>query len=1146
MEPLTLHSLRRRVLRPTDGVFLFHSRVMQRLVRRELGRHGAHLALPALSYHLMQRSPFLSALETENPDALALLEALNLPDWVILMPTPSANELAHCDAQLMLRQYWGRCFAAEVARAWQVRRDDNQDDAEFGAAGLSACIGAAAYREVRSLLEQDQHVVRGATDATLCRSFVGFATYLRYFAPGARAYYFPAVADWGAFDAWCKEGGADLPAPRHSQRWPQLLVQSRPPGVQIAPDYEPELPAQLPFGRHDPDLAAGANTILPLASQVSSKVRFNRQPLAQVLPADAQRQAQLQALCMAALHHHLQRHTHPVARAAAWGRHCLATLLGRATEVLQRYMPATWHSDLWLQRFRYRVQNAFHAEMAGNYGSALREVCAAFAQYQQLSAMPLDDAVTQRLRTWQRELSFALLEQLAVSWRLPPTPARVLEILLQRLLAAADVGQFSSMPSRLLDDLQRIAYEGRADYYRLQPLTWLRSAGRRPLRLGMPLQGILKALRSLNQAQLRLQRLPWSEAEVAYFSTPLSALRQQIRQRLRPLLWAQLGKLLDQVGLQAADHQQRIARNLLQQELCDTIQQRCQLRCTDVRDALARNALRLPDWTWRNLWHGDRLAAFNRAAARALPGVYQPGEFYLHGLQQVSAPLFGSRLGRGMTRWLLLPFGLAFISLEALNYLVTLAGGTLHMVSAPAVIGTGSALMLALHTKFGRATAAALWRGIKAAVGTIPRTWQRLRRWRRTLRWLQLGMVRRCSRYALEPLLIGMVLALPLLLLGRQLLPEVVGLPVFLGILGFIGGSILRNSRAGREVLDSVITRLGNAWQQLHHTLALGVVRWVLDSFEALMHRVEQGLHRVDEMFSHQYGERRSVTVLKALLQPLWSALSYLIHFYATVLIEPQINPVKHFPVVTVSHKLLLPFLPQLSATLLLFFQALLPQIISLPLVTITILLLPGLFGFLAWELRANWQLYAANHPETVQPAQFGPAGETLHSLLCPGFHRGALPKAFAALRSVIVSESVTQESIPQALRQAETRLQQILRTVQSFVERELVFALVDRSKELGKEASVGLLEVEATTAGLRLALRWEQCATPEPIALTLHLSLVNESLQAEVSMTGAASADYAWIMPQVQHFLQRAALPTAAVESALMSLEPPMLCGSG
>ena len=110
-------------------------------------------------------------------------------------------------------------------------------------------------------------------DNTLCRQFVGFVTYLRYFAPGTRAYFFPAIADWGDLDHWLKEGGLDLPPPRHSRRWPQLLVKSRPSGVHSAPDYEPELPVQLPFGRHDPDLAEGANTILPLASKLSSRVR---------------------------------------------------------------------------------------------------------------------------------------------------------------------------------------------------------------------------------------------------------------------------------------------------------------------------------------------------------------------------------------------------------------------------------------------------------------------------------------------------------------------------------------------------------------------------------------------------------------------------------------------------------------------------------------------------------------------------------------------------------------------------------------------------------------------------------------------------------------------------------------------------------
>jgi hypothetical protein len=104
-------------------------------------------------------------------------------------------------------------------------------------------------------------------DETLCRQLVGFVTYLRYFVPGARAYFFPAIQDWDRLDRWLKDGGLDLPPPRHGRRWPQLLTRSRPFGFDGVPDYEPELPLHLPFGRNDPDLADGVNTVLPLLAK---------------------------------------------------------------------------------------------------------------------------------------------------------------------------------------------------------------------------------------------------------------------------------------------------------------------------------------------------------------------------------------------------------------------------------------------------------------------------------------------------------------------------------------------------------------------------------------------------------------------------------------------------------------------------------------------------------------------------------------------------------------------------------------------------------------------------------------------------------------------------------------------------------------
>ena len=60
---------------------------------------------------------------------------------------------------------------------------------------------------------------------------------------------------------------------------------------------------------------------------------------------------------------------------------------------------------------------------------------------------------------------------------------------------------------------------------------------------------------------------------------------------------------------------------------------------------------------------------------------------------------------------------------------------------------------------------------------------------------------------------------------------------------------------------------------------------------------------------------------------------------------------------------------------------------------------MPGIFGFLVWEFRENWRLYAANRPKGLRPVPLGPHGETMPRLLRPGFHSGTLPKRFAKLR---------------------------------------------------------------------------------------------------------------------------------------------------
>ena len=1153
---LTARTFRRRVLRPAEGVFLFHPRVLQRLVRRHLGDDSPNLTIPPLGHYLMPREVLLIGLEDENPDALAIIEGLNLPDPVILMPMPSAQELAAAASEHWLRRYWGRRFEAEVARAWQAARADNQDHATFGARGLVRVIGERAFHEARMLLEQDRRVVLDLDDETLCRQWVGFVTYLRYFVPGARAYFFPAIRDWDRLDRWLKDSGLDLPPPRHGRRWPQLLSRSRPSGFDGAPDYEPELPLDLPFGRNDPDLADGANTVLPLLAKPAptfvGETRAGASPNRTAAESDRMA-ARIEARCREALRQASALTRKPGWPASVWrdlaerltpAMDLLATLLDRWS-ARGDSAPPGWVPAARLHLFRHGVQAAFRAEMAGRYGAALRHLCLAAHRYRDMTPSPVagvewggGDAVERTLAERQHEIVEALAHNLAATWKLDSRSTRVLEHLIERLLDEPATARFSSPCSRLLRDLERIFLEGRADYYRLQPGVWLWSGGQKPLRLGLPFQGSLKALRALNVAKTRLDQLPWSGAEVAYFSAPLRTLGDSIGQRLRQRLQPRLRGLLDAAGFLPDEPRQRVARNVLQEELFQTILRRWHLRFTDLRDAVARNEWRLPDPGWRELLLGDRLARFDRQASAALPGVYRPGEFYLKGLQQLSAPLFGASAGRWITRFLLFPFGVAFIGLEALGFLLSLtpmAHGPARLVNSGSVLGVGAGLIVLIHTERGRKAAAAFGRGCRwLFVEFLYRRLARWARWGRAARWLRYPLVRLGSRYLLEPLLIGLAFALPPIGIAGGLSLEADGLPAFLLALGFILGSVLRNSQSGRRLLDGAITGFVAFWRRVHHALLAGLFRWVIDLFGWLMHGIEQALHQVDEAVGHHRDEGRGVMVVKAIVGPAWRAFSYLVHFYAAVLVEPQINPIKHFPVVTVADKLMLPFFPALTTALLAPLDPILPRFVGLPLATVTVLLSPGLFGFLAWELNENWKLYRANHPDRAQPARFGPHGETLYTLLQPGFHSGALPAAFAELREAIGLENEREYPCPQRLRQAEARLNEVLESLRAFVARELVFALMERCRAAGyewAEATVTTLEVATAALDIRVALYplgREGAGGDEPIMLDLRFDLRADGLQGVVTLTGPIAllggAGKAWLQAEAARFVERAA----------------------
>jgi hypothetical protein len=182
------------------------------------------------------------------------------------------------------------------------------------------------------------------------------------------------------------------------------------------------------------------------------------------------------------------------------------------------------------------------------------------------------------------------------------------------------------------------------------------------------------------------------------------------------------------------------------------------------------------------------------------------------------------------------------------------------------------------------------------------------------------------------------------------------------------------------------------------------------------------------------------------------------VRFCVTLLIEPQLNPIKHFPVVTVSHKLLVPMIPVVASQLV--STTGMERGLALTAVTFVSTAIPGVFGFLAWELKENWRLYAANRAATLRPTAVGHHGETMRRLLLPGFHSGTLPKLFARLR---------RHGSSGARRRAIHRLEELRHDVAAFVNRDLL-ALVERTAA-GRELGLSVGDVGLSCVRIRVEI---------------------------------------------------------------------------
>jgi hypothetical protein len=667
-----------------------------------------------------------------------------------------------------------------------------------------------------------------------------------------------------------------------------------------------------------------------------------------------------------------------------------------------------------------------------------------------------------------------------------------------------------SRAARALYDLQKIPADLEGGLYTVDPVEWGLTLGRRPLRRPLTRARAVILHRHLATARKHLRRAQLDAHDRDRFDALLGDEMHRVEARIRADLGPVIRQVFDEVGLAPANVPERIAQDKVVAELLDRVCDRGFLRFGDLRDAVSRNQLKMPDLRGpAELVGGDPLLRADELLAVELDGVYRRGEIYLRWIQRGTAAAFGNRPGRWLSKYILFPFGGAFLIVEFIKYLAYEAGRVYAWardlvpapVDEPAVLdvlvgGTGPDIadgeadeavaaaappaipehtdhhgieltpetvavtvalgFLFLGLLYWPAFRAAVWHGVKQtwsalrfAVVTLP-----LAVWRSPLvRALRDNVVTRfVNRYFGTGLVVGLNTAAVLILLGagpRQTLRW--------SAIAFGLTTVIVNTPLGRRLQDEAAEALSDAWRVLRVNLIPGLISWLVWAFRELAGLVERGLYSIDEWFRFREGQPGESLVLKAMLALLWFPVEYTVRFAFTLLLEPQINPVKHFPVVTVSHKLLLPLIPALAdATGLSVGEA-----------TFVIGCIPGVFGFIAWELKENWRLYAANRPRVLPRVSLGHHGETMRGLLRPGFHSGTVPGLYKKLRAAVRKAELSGR--PARVGRLTHGLEEVAHAVGKFAERELVPLLRAAESWRGLTPRVGPVRVAVQTISVEL-----------------------------------------------------------------------------
>lgn len=689
------------------------------------------------------------------------------------------------------------------------------------------------------------------------------------------------------------------------------------------------------------------------------------------------------------------------------------------------------------------------------------------------------------LRAGARSELETLSTRLQRALQFPPEERAAWTKCLLALLPAAAAGGFRNPEGRLLYDLQRACMDMERPLFAADLVEWAVSWFQRPIKRPLPDQPLVLTVKHLRKALARLPAVRMPAEDRQKLGDLLRASIQATGQRMRLTFQPQIVESLDKVGLVPRTLAERLSRDQLVEELLDTISTRGTISIGDLRDAIARSRLKLPDLSSPiEFLRGDALLRANSELAVQLDGVYRRGEIYLRWLQSLGSVFFGTRAGRTVTLYLLLPLlgslMLLIFTDELLHLWHRYLGGPgvprsdeevaaimaanpdkdihptrgIELFNLYSWLGLAFFLLPMLHVPPFRHAVFRLfwyvWRGVRGVLYDAPAAFLRLPFMRALFQskpyllfWHYLG----------KPLLWVLPVAVVLHFCG---VPVEVNLAITGPLLVLL--SVVSNTRLGMLAEEATADWLVRTWELIRDDLVPGLFAWVMWVSRTVFDRIERAMYGVDEMLRFRQGESQISFVVKLVLGVFWFVFTYVFRLLYNVFIEPQINPIKHFPVVTVAHKVTFPLIGPAAAMLkaqlglrtdMAYFFAGWLQALS-----------PGMWGFLAWELKENWRLYRANQSEVLEPALVGSHGERIVNFIRPGFHSGTLPKLYAKMRRAGGKKE----------RKSEEGLHHIEEELRHFVERELLAPLA-ASKSWPDNARVAVGHVDLATNRIRIEL---------------------------------------------------------------------------